>query len=148
MKAYKEFFIVFAIGASVYPVLEIIWRGYTHWTMSVTGGICFLSIYILFTKSRDFPVWIKCVLGAGVITVIEFVAGCIVNLILGWGVWDYSGSPVNFLGQICLFHTALWAFLCLPAVYISNFISFRLRNKAGAAKTTAAVLTNMRQERL
>ena len=46
--------------------------------------------------------WKQCIIGSFVVTGIEFVSGCIVNLWLGWNVWDYSHLPLNLLGQICL----------------------------------------------
>ena len=27
--------------------LEILWRGYTHWTMGVLGGICFVCLGLI-----------------------------------------------------------------------------------------------------
>jgi len=121
-KAYK-ILIAFVIGATIYPILEILWRGYTHWTMSITAGICVLLIYVLSTKAQHLSLWKKCLIGSGIITFIEFIVGCLVNLGLGWAIWDYSGSPVNILGQVCLIHSAIWALLCLPIVYLSNFLN-------------------------
>ena len=34
----------FAFGGIGYGLLEVIWRGYTHPTMVVTGGVCFAMI--------------------------------------------------------------------------------------------------------
>ncbi len=51
--------------------------------------------------------------GAVIITAYEFFVGIIVNLRLGWNVWDYSSVPGNILGQICPTFTLLWFLLCL-----------------------------------
>ena len=37
--------LVFGTGASFYSLLETLWRGHTHWSMSVTGGLVLLTVY-------------------------------------------------------------------------------------------------------
>ena len=61
-------------------------------------------------------------IGAIVITTLEFLCGYIVNLWLGWNVWDYSNMPLNLFGQICLPFTALWFFLSAVAVILDDWI--------------------------
>jgi uncharacterized membrane protein len=128
VKKIKEIAVVFLIGAIIYPTLETLWRGYTHWTMSLTAGLCFSLAYVLFTKLKykALPLWKKCIFGAAIITSIEFVVGCIVNLALHWNVWNYSSQPGNILGQICPLYFAIWLILCLPIIYISKFLNSRL----------------------
>ena len=118
----NEIFLIYSIGFVGYGLLEIVWRGFTHWTMSLTGGFCFLTIYFIEKHLGFYPLWKKCVLGAVVITTIEFLVGVSVNLILGWNVWDYSGIPLNLFGQVCLLYTMLWFFLCIPLVKLSNLL--------------------------
>lgn len=36
--------LLFLIGGALYYCIEILWRGYSHWTMAVVGGICFVVI--------------------------------------------------------------------------------------------------------
>ena len=38
---------VFVLGGAAYGMIEILFRGYTHWTMVLTGGACILTLYIL-----------------------------------------------------------------------------------------------------
>ena len=45
------------------------------------------------------------------ITVVEFVAGLIINVWLGMGVWDYSAMPGNIMGQVCPQFLAMWMIL-------------------------------------
>ena len=86
----------------MYNLIEILYRDYTHWSMFILGGICFISIGLL---NEIFPwelsLWYQILIGAIIITVLEFMTGCIVNLWLGWNVWDYSNMPGNILGQVC-----------------------------------------------
>ena len=103
-----KYLILFLIGAFAYCGIEIIWRGYTHWTMGVLGGVCFIDIGLI-NNSRFFyhlmPFREQMVLGGLIVTVMEFIAGYILNLWLGLGIWDYSQMPFNLCGQICLPYT-------------------------------------------
>jgi uncharacterized membrane protein len=123
MRKFGEYSAIFSIGASGYSLIEILWRGFTHWTMALTGGICFLSIYVLEAANETSPLWKKCLAGSLIITLAELVVGFIVNILLGWMVWDYSTIKFNFHGQVCLLYSALWFLLCIPANFICS--SFR-----------------------
>jgi len=121
---------VFLIGGALYSMLEILWRGYTHWSMTVTGGVCFLVLYVLHVYGKKIPFVLRCVIGAAAITAAEFAAGCIVNLWLGWQVWDYSDVPMNVLGQICPVFSLLWLGLCAAACPICRRLSRPFRAAA------------------
>ncbi len=109
----KDLTLLVAGGIS-YAGVELLWRHRTHWSMVLTGGVCFLSLYKLYKKYPNLSVPEKCVIGSGVITGIEFMVGCFVNLKMGWRVWDYSSMPMNLLGQVCLLYSVLWGALCIP----------------------------------
>lgn len=117
-----EKWIVFIIGAVGYSLLEILWRGHTHWTMTITGGICLLAIYWISAHFFGQNLLFQCFLGAVAITMIEFAVGIVVNVILHWNVWDYSGTRFHLLGQICLLYSVMWFFLCIPLVPFCNFL--------------------------
>lgn len=114
--------VVFLIGGVTYAMIEIMWRGNTHWTMLLLGGLCFLTLYKLFGYINNYSLIEKCVLGAIVITALEFIVGCIVNLIFHMNVWNYSRMPLNLSGQICILYSTLWGFLCIPINFIANKI--------------------------
>ena len=117
-----ELFLVFLIGSAGYSLLEILWRGYTHWTMTLTGGVCFLLIYL---TDGHLPVSTlsKIFLCAFLITGIEFSVGLVVNRLLLWNVWDYSHLPMNLLGQISLPYTLLWILLSAAALPLCRLLS-------------------------
>ncbi len=115
MRKFLEYATVFWIGGVVYSMLEILWRGYTHWSMTLTGGVCFAVLYFLHVYTRGLSFVLRCVLGAITITAAEFFAGCIVNLWLQWEVWDYSDLPMNLLGQVCPLFSVFWLVLCAAA---------------------------------
>lgn len=114
--------VVFLIGGVTYAMIEIMWRGNTHWTMVLLGGLCFLTLYKLFGYMSNYSLLEKCVIGAIVITTLEFVVGCIVNLVFHMNVWNYSRMPLNLSGQICILYSTLWGFLCIPINFIANKI--------------------------
>lgn len=115
--------IVFLIGGLSYGLIEILYRGYTHWSMVLTGGAVILTFYYLIPLLFQIPLWASALLGAAIITAYEFAIGCIVNLWLKMGVWDYTDCPGNILGQICPQFSGCWFLLCLA------FFSFVKYNK-------------------
>lgn len=121
--------IVFCIGSIMYSLIEVIYRGYTHWTMTLTGGFVFLILYYmnLTLKTRSFV--LRGLLGSLIITLTEFVVGIIVNLRFSMHVWDYSKQPGNILGQICPVFSLCWFLLSVPAVYIVIFLHWQLNKK-------------------
>lgn len=114
----KEYTVVLGFGAVLYSLIEVVFRGYTHWTMTVTGGITFLAIYLLYTRVPMENIFLRSLAGCAIITLIEFGVGCIVNRWLGWQVWDYSAHYFNVLGQICPLFSAIWFALCIPAYWL------------------------------
>ena len=114
------FGIMFIFGAIGYPLLELLWRGRTHWTMSLAGGICTVLLLTVSRLPLSRPIlWL---LGALSITAVEFSVGCIVNRWLGWGVWDYSDLPLNVWGQISLPFSLLWFVLSIPGIAVCRMI--------------------------
>lgn len=129
MQKLKEQLTVFATGAAGYPVIELIWRQSTHWSMALAGGTCLLLLYNLYGKFTKLSLGMKCVLGSGVITAVEFVAGLLVNCWQDWNVWDYSCFKFHFMGQICLVYSVLWGLLCLPMSGLCKIMRKRLHGE-------------------
>ena len=131
----KEKLTVFAIGAAAYALLEMLWRGYTHWTMLLLGGACFLIIYGISIRYKEKKMLRKCFLCSASITCAELAVGCVVNLWLGWQVWDYSRYTIQLWGQISLLYSFFWFVLCIPMVYLCGRLHDRI-NKAVTNKTS------------
>lgn len=117
----KEDIILFLFGGILYSLIEILFRGYTHWSMTLTGGICLVILYRHFLNNPHESLLSRCFFGMAVITCFEFAVGCIVNLLLHWNVWDYSGQFLNLMGQICLLFSSLWFFLTIPVIWLCSF---------------------------
>lgn len=119
--------ILIGIGGFLYILIELIFRGRTHWTMFIVGGVCFWLIGLINEKIPwDMPFWKQCIIGAVIVTTIEFVSGCVINLRLGWNVWDYSNLPFNVLGQICLPFSLLWVLISAVAIILDDYLRFWL----------------------
>ena len=127
MKAILKAIILMAVGGMLYALFEIGFRGYTHWTMIIVGGICFYLIGLINEVIPwEMEIWKQCVIWSLVVTAVEFVSGCIINLWLGWGVWDYSDMPFNILGQVCLPFSALWVLLSALAIILDDYLRYWL----------------------
>ncbi|MBQ8780605.1 MAG: hypothetical protein IJZ72_02875 [Oscillospiraceae bacterium] len=114
-------------GGIIYSLIEIAARGYTHWTMFLLGGICFLGVGLLNEVfPRETPLFWQSLAGGVFITLCEFVTGVIVNIELGWNVWDYSHKPFNYLGQICLENSLYWVLLSVVAIILDDFLRYKL----------------------
>jgi Predicted membrane protein len=122
LKLFREYTTVYFIGNLAYTLIEILWRGYTHWTMAVVGGVCFLCYYIFNAKVKRLHIVKRSLGGCGIFTTLEFIVGCVVNKILHWNVWDYSNLAGNILGQICVFYSLMWFLLCLPVTVLCRLI--------------------------
>ena len=121
MEKLSKYIFLWAIGGCLYYSFELIFRGFSHWTMFVLGGICFLFIYIQgkIVKWKDsvFIQVIRCII---FVTSMEFITGIIVNKWLDLNVWDYSRLPFLFFGQICLPFMILFSGLCVLGILISS----------------------------
>lgn len=102
---------LFTIGGAVYYLLELFWKGSSHWSMFVVGGICFRAIGMVRVFLSQLNVLWQCLICGTLITAVEFFSGCFINLRLHLFVWDYSALPMNLLGQICLPFTMIWSAL-------------------------------------
>lgn len=116
--------VFFLSGGMGYGLIELLWRGRTHWTMIIAGGLCFVIFSRIAERCRRNAVW-KGLFCALSVTAVEFLFGIIFNLVFKMGVWDYSEMPLNILGQVCpLFSLAWWglALAVLPlAEYMNNW---------------------------
>ena len=122
IKNILKYLFLFAVGGATYVLIEILARGFSHWTMFVVGGICFVLVGIINEVTPKIPLLQQMILSAAIITAIEFVSGCILNIWLGLNIWDYSDEVGNVLGQICPSHTLYWFLLSLVGIVLDDYI--------------------------
>lgn len=120
----KNLLLTFVSGAFFYGSIEIIWRGYTHISMLLLGGICFLAIYMCERRINSLSLLSRSCVYALLITGLEFIFGVILNMLLKLDVWDYSELPLNILGQICLPYSLLWLLVAVLCIQICKLFRF------------------------
>lgn len=126
MKYIIKYLTLLLIGGVAYYCIEILARGFSHWTMFFVGGICFILIGIINEITPKMPLVWQMILSAVIITAVEFVSGCILNIWLGLGIWDYSDETFNLLGQISLKHSIYWFFLSSIGIILDDYIRYFL----------------------
>lgn len=99
------------VGGLGYGALELLWRGRTHWSMVVVGGLCFELIGGIHRRFSHRPMSLRCTLCAAGVSAVEFVSGLVLNVWLKMGVWDYSGMRFHILGQVSLLFSLFWLLL-------------------------------------
>lgn len=126
IKIFIKYLILFLLGGYVYYGIEILWRGYSHYSMIICGGICFIYAGLQNEQVEwDYPFWKQVLRVEAFILSAEFITGCIVNLWLGLNVWDYSGLPGNILGQTCPQFALLFLPLSAIAIVVDDFIRWK-----------------------
>ena len=114
MRYSRDHLSLFLAGALGYGGIEVLVRGWTHWTMLLAGGLCLVGLEALDRRLAALPLVVRCGAGALLITGVELAAGLVCNRLLHWGVWDYSGEWGNLWGQVCPRFSLYWFLLCLP----------------------------------
>lgn len=112
-KRVRNFSVFFVLGGVGYALIELLWRGKTHWSMMVAGGLCFACFSFIAKKCTRMCLVLKALLCSLAVTVIELAFGIVFNICLRMRVWDYSHLPLNLLGQICPLFSFFWAVLGL-----------------------------------
>ncbi len=122
-----KYILLFFVGGYSYSGLELLFRGYSHISMLIAGGICFILIGLINEVfHRKISLISQMVISAFLITAVEFIAGLVVNVWLGLNIWDYSELPYNFMGQICLLYTNIWFVLSLVAILMDDYLKYFL----------------------
>lgn len=122
-----EYMTLFLLGGFIYYNIEILWRGHSHPSMFIVGGLCLILIGLI---NEVFPwdilFWIQMIIGDIIVLTLEFISGCYLNIYLGLGIWDYSNLPFNILGQICLPFALLFLPVIAFAIVFDDWVKYIL----------------------
>ena len=129
MSKRKAGLVIFSVGACGYGLIEVLWRGYTHWSMLGAGGISFLGLAAISKRQEKVGLFTCAVMGSAFITAVELVFGLIFNVLLKKNVWDYSRLPFNIGGQVCALYSFFWLLLSFLFVPFAGALNRRLQNK-------------------
>ena len=119
--------LAFAVGGVGYPLIELLFRGRSHISMALAGGLSLAFIVWLGVRHRAKPLLLRALLASLFITAVELLIGIYVNITLHLSVWDYSEQPLNLWGQICLLYTSIWFLLALPLCALAGKIPLSKR---------------------
>ena len=123
--------VLFTVGGSIYYLIEFVYKtfvsgGILHWSMLLLGGLCFLIIGALNEKLPwEMSIIKQGLIGAIIVTVLEFVFGIVLNTILKLNIWDYSHLPFNIMGQVCLPFAIAWFFLAIIAIMLDDYFRWK-----------------------
>lgn len=125
LRLLSKYLFFFLLGGSIYYMMEIIFRGYSHASMFIVGGIAYILIGII---NEYFPwdmyIETQAFIGVSTVLVLEFISGCILNLWLKLNVWDYSNQFGNILGQVCLLFAIIWIPVVLYAILLDDCVRY------------------------
>lgn len=99
----------------IYCMIEILYRGYSHWSMFVLAGLlgvfCVDPINNILSFDCDYIIQI--LVSTVLCTFAEGITGIIVNIWLGLNVWDYSNMRFGtfFFGQCNIVFCGAWALI-------------------------------------
>ena len=126
-KQILKYLLLAFIGGGVYMLAEILWYGHTHITMWVLGALCYTIVgYINDEIPWDLEMFWQILIGASVITVLEFFVNVIVNIAFGLGVWSYNELPLNFVGRISLLYSLAWILLAGVGIVLDDYLRYWL----------------------
>lgn len=129
MSNIQAYLIMFFTGGFLYCAIEILARGYSHISMLIAGGTCFLLVGVIESILGHSASILSQMFFCGImITTVELLFGIVVNRQLHLNVWDYSGEQYNFQGQICLLYSNLWFLLSCPVIFLHDYMEFLLLN--------------------
>lgn len=122
-----KYLFLFLVGGFSYFYIEIIYRGYSHFSMIICGGLAIILCGSLNQLTHfKLSLIMQMILSTFIITGLEFITGYIVNIRLQLGVWDYSDMPYNLYGQICLSFSCIWLLLSLLCIFLDDFIRWKI----------------------
>lgn len=118
----KRVLMLWSILGAFYVALEVLWRGESHPSMFVVGGLCGVLVGLINQLPRCYktPVVVQSLIGAGIVLVVEFSSGLVLNVWLGLAVWDYSDKAFNLMGQVCLLYAGFWLLLMPFAIWMED----------------------------
>lgn len=116
---------------TVYFFMEVIWKTLHGRADSISWTMLLLAVILAIPLERcgaEMP-WHASLCLQGIvcgvaITAAELLSGLILNVWLGLGIWNYSGLPLNFMGQICLPFFGVWCLLSIPGIVILDWLRY------------------------
>ena len=137
---------LFLLGGGAYAALELAWRGTTHWTMFMTGGVCLCLLQAL--ADRPLPLGPAAAVGAAGVSGLELAVGAVCRRVLHTAVWDYADEWGNLAGLVCPKYTAYWFLLCGWVIFVLRVLPVwynkSMESKTGHRKAVSTMTQQFR----
>ncbi len=119
---------LFNFMGAIYFLTEVLFRGYSHWTMFLLGGTCGVLIGLLNEHKFTWETSIlKMVLwGELIVLPLELITGLILHKIIKITppIWDYSHLPFNLWGQSSLLFAIIFIPVIILAILVDDYIRY------------------------
>lgn len=112
----------------IYCMIEILFRGWSHWSMFVLTG--FLGVFcvdsINNTLSFDCDYIVQILISTILCTIGEGISGIILNIWLQLNVWDYSKMTFGtfFFGQCNVLFCFAWALIISVVIFYCDAYNY------------------------
>ena len=120
---------IFCISGFIYTMLELLWRGRTHWTMFICAGLCGLVMAAvndnLFEFETDYR--LQVFTAALMCSIMEFFFGIIFNG--DFTIWDYRGlwGTLHIFGdQVNVLFFGVWIVISFFALPFLDWMQWKL----------------------
>lgn len=116
---------------TLYFFIEVVWKTANGRPETISWTMLALVIVLAIPLERfgaelpwEMPLPVQATICGLAITIAEFIAGLILNVWLGMGVWDYSGMPGNVLGQVCPQFLLMWIGLAVVGIVMLDWMRY------------------------
>lgn len=128
MNNWQKRFLLFLLFGSLYFLIETIFKHHlSHWSMFLIGGLSGVLIgeineYLPWNLSF----WYQCLIGTGMVTLLEGTSGYVLNIIYDLHIWDYSNLKYTFFfGQCSWLFCGFWFILSGICIFLDDWLRWK-----------------------
>lgn len=118
-------------GGAAYFMIEVAYKTATGRPEQISWTMLVLAVVLCVPVERagaelpwECPLWLQALSCAALVIAAELLAGLVLNVWLGLGIWDYSGLRWNLWGQICPQFAVLWWALCAAFIPVFDWMRY------------------------
>lgn len=104
---------------------HVVKRGFLMEPLCGVYGIGTILVLFILTYIKPHPFFLF-LYASLLTTILELIAGILLETLLNRRLWDYSDKAANFMGFICLRNTIIWGLLSIFVVYIVHPILIKV----------------------
>lgn len=123
--------LLWSFGGTVYFLLEVAWKTFRGEPERISWTMLVLAVALCVPVERagaelpwTCPLWLQSAACAALVTAAELLAGLVLNVWLGLGIWDYSNLRWNLWGQVCPQFFLVWWALCAAFIPVFDWMRY------------------------